>query len=136
MSGKKIKLCACGSIKRLCQLHSPQNFCNCKKLIKNCSKCKPFIGRCCSKSRSMCRVHGGWSLCKCGSSQHHSRCSSCGSGAKLCSHGKRVNNCGECLRTAKENGVQTPYLTNTGEICVCGKARKHCALHGGLIPTL
>ena len=131
--GKKIKLCLHDIIKKSCSVCSPHLYCPCKKLIKNCDKCKQYAGKrkCCDRARSMCVTHGGWSLCPCGSSQHHSRCSACGSGKKLCIHKRRMNNCKECSRSAKETGVDNIYLTSTSELCPCGTARKHCSLHGG-----
>ena len=132
MGGKKIKLCVHDIMKKSCNSCSPSLYCPCKKLIKSCSKCKVHIGRCgCQKSRSMCRQHGGWALCKCGSSMHHSRCTSCCSGKKLCEHQRRMNNCPECLRTANESGVDSKYLACNAEWCPCGRARKHCKEHGG-----
>jgi hypothetical protein len=135
MAGKTIRLCLHDVIKTRCRICSPHLYCNCNKLIKNCPKCKIHIGRCeCQKSRSMCSKHGGWALCKCGSSQHHSRCSACGSGKKLCPHKRRMNNCTICSKAAKDSGVENMYLTNTSELCPCGIARKHCRLHGGATP--
>lgn len=132
MAGKKIKLCGCGVLKSSCHVHSPHLFCPCGKKIKGCDKCKIHIGRCaCLKSRSMCSVHGGWSLCPCGSSHNHTRCSACGSGKKLCQHGKRMNNCRACSKAAKESGVDNQYLTIKSEICPCNVAKKYCLQHGG-----
>ena len=120
-----IKLCSCGVFKKTCQKHSPINFCNCGKLIVTCMKCKPHIGRCmCGKKRGMCTVHGGWQLCKCQSGHHHSRCTACGNGKKLCEHKKRINNCMTCLRNNQKDGSR--YLSIKSEICPCGTARKHC----------
>jgi hypothetical protein len=136
MKGIKFKLCSHDVLKRSCIICSPSLFCPCRKLIAKCAKCLPHKGRCgCGVARSMCRIHGGYSLCKCGSKMHHSRCTACGSGKKLCTHGRRINNCPECLRAAKETGVENPYLTNTSEWCPCGTARKHCLLHGGTTPA-
>ena len=133
--GKKYKLCSHDIIKNSCLVCSPHLYCPCKKRIKDCPKCKIHIGRCeCQKSRSMCSIHGGWSLCKCGSSQNHTRCSACGSGKKLCQHKRRMNNCKQCSKEAKDNAVDTIYLTSTSELCPCGIARKHCAVHGGNDP--
>lgn len=128
MSGKKIKLCVHDVLKKSCRTCSPSLYCPCKKLINLCMKCKVHKGRCgCQKSRSMCRIHGGWALCKCGSAMHHSRCTACHSGKMLCVHHKRLNNCPECLRAANESGVETPYLGVSSEWCACGMAKKHCA---------
>jgi hypothetical protein len=134
--GRTFKLCSHDVLKTRCPQCSPHKFCPCGTLIKNCPKCVSHIGRCgCGKSRSMCRIHGGWCLCKCGkSSMHSSRCSVCGSGSKLCEHKRRVNNCPTCLGAAQADGVASPYLTNGGEWCPCGKARKHCSKHGGVLP--
>ena len=122
-----IKLCSCGVFKKTCQKHSPINFCNCGKLIVTCTKCKPHIGRCmCGKKRGMCTVHGGWQLCKCKRGHHHSRCTKCGSGNKLCEHKKRYNNCITCLRENQTDGVGSQYLSIKSEICPCKIARKHC----------
>jgi hypothetical protein len=135
MKGKKFKFCACSILKSSCPKHSPHLFCPCKKKIKNCNKCRIHIGRCaCQKSRSHCSTHGGWSLCPCGSAQNHTRCSTCGSGKKLCEHGKRMNNCRSCLTTAKDSGVDNPYLTSTSEICPCNIPKKYCLEHGGSSP--
>jgi hypothetical protein len=132
---RRIKLCACGEWKKTCAKHSPMNFCNCGKLIVNCEKCKPHIGRCqCGKRRGMCHIHGGWQLCSCGSGHHASRCTKCGSGGKLCEHKHRINNCMTCLRENQKNGVESQYLSIKSEVCPCGKARKHCSktsCHGG-----
>jgi hypothetical protein len=42
-----------------------------------------------------------------------------------------MNNCPQCIRSAKEAGEDNQYLTDTGEICTHGIARKNCAEHGG-----
>ncbi|KAJ1471155.1 hypothetical protein T484DRAFT_1640436, partial [Baffinella frigidus] len=95
----KFKLCACGVLKKTCKKHSPINFCNHGRLIARCKQCVKHKGRClCGKQRGVCNVHGGWLLCPCGSPQHRSRCTACGTGAKLCMHKKRTNNCMDCLR--------------------------------------
>ena len=80
----------------------------------------------CGKKRGMCTVHGGWQLCKCKSGHHHSRCTKCGSGNKLCEHKKRYNNCMTCLRENQTDGVGSQYLSIKSEICPCKIARKHC----------
>jgi hypothetical protein len=135
LSGRKLKLCVHDILKKSCRICSPSLYCPCNKLIAKCAKCKQFIGRCCEKSRSMCKTHGGWSLCKCGSNMHKSRCSACGTGKKLCIHKRRANNCPECSRATTASGIDNAYLTNTSEICPCGVARKHCSLHGGTTPA-
>ena len=131
-SKKKFTLCCCGILKTNCIKHSPLNFCNCGSLIANCDKCRIHRGICgCGKPRGVCATHGGYLLCSCGSGHHRSRCTKCGGGTKLCIHKRRVNNCMQCLRDAKNLGDATPYLTNTGEICACAKPRKFCLEHGG-----
>ena len=130
--GPSFKLCACGVFKKNCRKHSPQNYCPCHKLIATCPKCVGHRGTCaCGKPRGNCRIHGGWLCCRnqnCKSSQHHSRCTSCGTGSKLCAHGKRVNNCMKCLREAKANGVGSMYMAVSSEICSHSIAKKHCAV--------
>jgi len=132
MGGCKIKLCACGVVKKTCALHSPINFCPCGTLISQCRKCRQHRGVCgCGKPRGLCREHGGYLLCPCGSGHHKSRCTKCGSGGKLCKHRKRVNNCMQCLRESKAAGTQCEYMSPTGEVCPCAKPRKFCSVHGG-----
>jgi hypothetical protein len=122
-----IKLCSCGVLKQKCKKHSPINYCKCGKLIAKCKKCFVHIGRCsCGKRRGLCAIHGGWCLCVCGSGHHHSRCTVCGTGNKLCEHKKRYNNCMICLRAMKNSGQKSQYLSVKSEICPCGIARKHC----------
>ena len=127
IKGRGIKLCACGVLKKTCKKHSAHKFCNCGIPIAACEKCRPHIGRCkCGKRRGMCIIHGGWQICPCGSGHHHSRCTVCGSGGKICQHNHRYNNCMTCLRTKTDDSVDTRYLSCKSEICPCGKARKHC----------
>jgi hypothetical protein len=126
----KFKLCACNLLKRSCKKHNPAAFCNHGRLIRKCKQCSKHRGRCaCGKQRGMCRTHGGWLLCKCGSVQHRSRCTVCGTGSKLCKHQKRVNNCMQCLR--ETGSSSSSYLSSSSEVCECLIARKFCKLHGG-----
>jgi hypothetical protein len=132
MRGYKIKLCACGVVKKTCAVHSPNHFCPCGVLISQCKKCKPHRGVCgCGKPRGLCKEHGGYLLCPCGSGHHRSRCTKCGSGAMLCEHSKRLNNCMTCLRKSKASGEECEYMSTTGEVCPCAKPRKFCSVHGG-----
>lgn len=132
IKGRGIKLCACGIVKKVCQKHSPANFCLCKKLIATCDKCREHRGRCgCGISRSMCKLHGGHCLCICGSGHHHSRCTKCGSGSKLCKHNKRKTGCMICAREHETTGIRSEYSSESSEICIHAKARKVCVQCGG-----
>jgi hypothetical protein len=128
----KYKICACGVLKNACKKHNPAAFCNHGRLIRKCKQCAKHIGVCaCGKTRGTCLQHGGWLLCPCGSPQHRSRCTACGTGGKLCKHKKRQNNCMRCIRSASKTGEQNAFITTSSEICPCLIAKKFCKKHGG-----